>query len=154
MRLVKETFPEVEAAFLRCDVSEESEIRSLLLQTALRYDGVDLFVGNAGVLSVGGIETMTDEQLEFCNKINVMQNVWAARALIPSWQASGKQGGIIITASAAGLLNQAGSLAYAISKRSAVRYVEICYADRSIIYISSSAAVWQSFSPLPTVTRE
>ena len=121
VRLVKETFPNVQVEFIRCDVSVESDIRSLLLQAAIRHGGVDVFFGNAGVISVGGIETMTDEQLEFCNKINVMQNVWAARALIPNWLSAGKQGAIVITASAAGLLNQAGALAYAISKRSAVR---------------------------------
>lgn len=63
-----------------------------------------------------------------------MQHVYAARHLFPLFEARG-QGAMLVTASAAGLLTQVGSLPYAVTKAAAVSIAEwlaISYGGKGI----------------------
>jgi NAD(P)-dependent dehydrogenase (short-subunit alcohol dehydrogenase family) len=68
--------------------------------------------------------------------VNVMQIVFAARHLFPAWIERGHAGHFAVTASAAGLLTQVGSLPYSVTKHAAVSVAEwlrIAYRDRGIV---------------------
>ncbi|KAL7456979.1 hypothetical protein ACHAWC_008437 [Mediolabrus comicus] len=88
------------------------------------------FFSNAGILTLGGVaaDDVSNEQWELIWNINVMSHVFAARYLFPLWKQrrSNKDdqsniGGVfVITASAAGLLMQLGSLPYHVTKHAAV----------------------------------
>jgi hypothetical protein len=62
-------------------------------------------IGKYSLLSAHGIPP----------QINVMQHVWLARVLVPRFKERGS-GRFVITASAAGLLTQVGSLPYSVTK--------------------------------------
>ena len=115
---------------VRCDASSASA-----LQAAIRNAGepIDLFCANAGIAREGDC-TLADDQWDFSWRINVMQLVWAARELVPSMASRGG-GGIIVTASSAGVLSALGSASYAATKHAAVALAEwlaISHADGGI----------------------
>ena len=105
-----------------CDVSREAEIAALVQSTLLQHGRVDLFVSNAGIVASGGAEASDAEWLRSWN-VNFMSHVWAARHLLPSMLAR-KEGYLLSTASAAGLLTSIGSAPYAATKHAAVAFAE------------------------------
>ena len=104
------------------DVRDEAAIVSLVEQTEATHGPIDLFVSNAGYVTVAGLED-SNERIQHMWEVHVMAHVYAARAVLPSMIARG-EGYLLNTASAAGLLTQIGSLAYSITKSAAVSLAE------------------------------
>lgn len=104
------------------DVSDESAIQQLVRETEEREGGLDLFVSNAGYVTIGGLEAPVAD-LERMFDVHVLAHLYAARAAIPGMVARGG-GALVNTASAAGLLSQFGSLHYAVTKHAAVALAE------------------------------
>ncbi|MCE8511542.1 SDR family oxidoreductase [Ruegeria pomeroyi] len=118
---------------LRCDVSREADIAALIEHVETQIGPIDLFCSNAGILTIGGIET-PDADWQRIWDINVMSQVWAARHVVPRMIARG--GGYLLnTASAAGLLNQVGAAPYGVTKHASVGLAEwlaMTYGDDGI----------------------
>jgi NAD(P)-dependent dehydrogenase (short-subunit alcohol dehydrogenase family) len=94
---------------------------------------VDLFVANAGVFRGFGLDAAEDEWALGWD-VNVMGQVRAARALVPTWLEN-DGGCFVTTASAAGLLTQLGSPTYSVTKHAAVGFAEwlaATYGDRGV----------------------
>jgi len=123
--------------FVRCDVSDEAQIKSLIAQTEERFGPIDLFCSNAGIFFTddGGLAAgASNEQWSKIWSVNVMAHVYAARALLPAMIARGS-GYFLNTASAAGLLSQIGSATYSVTKHAAVAFAEslaITHGDQGI----------------------
>ncbi|MFY2826617.1 SDR family oxidoreductase [Ruegeria sp. MALMAid1280] len=107
---------------LVCDVSKEADTQTLIETVENTIGPIDLFCANAGILTLGGPE-VSDEDWNRIWKINVMSHVWTARHLVPRMINRGS-GYIMITASAAGLLNQPGAAPYGVTKHAAVGFAE------------------------------
>jgi len=124
---------EIDGLAQRCDVSKETEIRSLVNAAEARFGPIDLFCSNAGVIVPGGEDT-SDAGWDASLGVNVMSHVYAARVLVPPMLERG--GGYLLqTASAAGLLTQIGSAAYSVTKHAALAFAEwlaITYGDRGL----------------------
>ncbi len=124
----------VGAVAVRVDVSREAEIRALVAGAEERNGPIDLFCSNAGVPGPGGGPEAPDTEWQRTWEVNVMAHVWAARALLPGMLAR-REGYLLSTASAAGLLTQASALAYTATKHAAVAVAEwlaITYGDAGI----------------------
>lgn len=106
----------------RCDVESESDTRILIENVEAEIGPIDLFCANAGILTLGGLDVPNDEWYRIWN-INVMSHVWAARHLVPRMVSRGG-GYFLMTASAAGLLNQPGAAPYGVTKHAAVGFAE------------------------------
>ena len=104
------------------DVADEAAIRSLVAATERDHGRVDLFMSNAGYVTVGGLE-VSNEEIQKMWDVHVMAHVYAARAVLPAMIERG-EGYLLSTASAAGLLTQIGSLAYSLTKHAAVALAE------------------------------
>jgi NAD(P)-dependent dehydrogenase (short-subunit alcohol dehydrogenase family) len=104
------------------DVSDEKAIRALVADTERQHGRVDLFVSNAGYVTLGGLEAPT-EDLQRMWEVHVLAHLYAARAVLPGMIERGG-GYLLSTASAAGLLSQFGSLHYAVTKHAAVALAE------------------------------
>lgn len=122
----KQVAAAVGGMFVRCDVSDEGQIKQLIAQTEHALGPIDLFCGNAGIsipdadgLAAGASNADWTRIWE----INVMSHVYAARALVPAMVARGS-GYFLITASAAGLLSQIGSAPYSVTKHAAIGFAE------------------------------
>ena len=107
---------------MKADCCVEMDIRNIINRVEFEYGPIDAFFANAGILSTGGIHVSNDEW-ERIWKINLMQSVYVCRHLIPRFEQR-RNGLLVITASAAGLLNMPGALPYAVTKHAAVAFAE------------------------------
>ncbi len=104
------------------DVADEGAVRGLVAATQSNIGPIDLFMSNAGFVTMGGLE-VPNKEINDQWEVHVMSHVYAARAVLPSMIERG-EGYIMSTASAAGLLTQIGSLAYSLTKHAAVALAE------------------------------
>jgi NAD(P)-dependent dehydrogenase (short-subunit alcohol dehydrogenase family) len=115
------------------NVASESDVQ-LLVDTVLKKHGqIDLFCSNAGI-GVEGDCDVPDREWQRIWDINVMAHIYAARAVLPGMLAR-KEGYLLQTVSAAGLLTQIGSAPYAVTKHAALALAEwlsITYGDQGI----------------------
>jgi NAD(P)-dependent dehydrogenase (short-subunit alcohol dehydrogenase family) len=107
---------------LRADVSVESDIVNLVKRAEAEFGPVDLICSNAGLIDEGGADA-PDQKWNRSWAVNVMAHVYAARAVLPSMTAR-KQGYILSTCSAAGLLTSPGAAPYAVTKHAAIAFAE------------------------------
>jgi len=124
---------EVDGLAVRCDVSDETQIRALVAAAEARFGPIDLFCSNAGIIVPGGPDT-SDAGWSSSINVNVMAHIYAARVLVPAMLERG--GGYLLqTVSAAGLLTQIGSAAYSVTKHAALAFAEwlaITYGDAGL----------------------
>ncbi len=121
---------------LVCDVSDKRALTAALSDVAARLGPVDIYVSNAGVLSVNTAETEIGDDADWarCWSVNVLAHVHAAHALLPGMARRGA-GHFVTVASAAGLLNQIGDAPYSATKHAAVSFTEslaIAYGPRGV----------------------
>jgi len=118
---------EVGGLGLRCDVAREDDIKQLVAQTEAKAGPIDLFCSNAGIAvtdpDFGNAASAPDAIWEKNWRIHVMAHVYAARAVLPGMIAR-KQGYLLNTVSAAGLLSQIGSGTYSATKHAAIGFAE------------------------------
>lgn len=104
------------------DVSDENAFQEVLNQIIDKNKSIDLFCSNAGIQQFGTLETSTDDWQKNWD-VNVMSHIHASKVLIPQMQKQ-RSGYILLTVSAAGLLNMPGALAYATTKHAAMGLAE------------------------------
>jgi NAD(P)-dependent dehydrogenase (short-subunit alcohol dehydrogenase family) len=124
---------EVKGIAVRTNVGIESEVRDLVERALGEFGRIDLFCSNAGIAVEGGEEVANSEWLRIWD-VNLMSHVYAARAVLPGMLAR-REGYLLQTASAAGLLSQVGSAPYSVTKHAAVAFAEwlsITYGDAGI----------------------
>ncbi len=130
---VRDVAQKVNGSAVLCDVRKEEDIVRLVKFAEEKYGSVDLFCSNAGIIVLGGYEASNADWQRIW-EVNVLAHVFAARAVIPGMITRGG-GAFLITASAAGLLSQIGSLPYSVTKHAAVGLAEslsITYGDQGI----------------------
>jgi NAD(P)-dependent dehydrogenase (short-subunit alcohol dehydrogenase family) len=126
---------EIDGTPFAVDAADPASIEALVASAAEANGPIDLFWSNAGIPGpMGGPVEATDHEWQVCWEINLMSQVWAARALLPQMLARG-EGYLVSTASAAGLTTQVSAAAYSVTKHAAVALAEwlaITYRERGI----------------------
>ena len=128
-----QTAAELGCVSMTADVAKESDVIRIIEDTENNIGPIDLFCSNAGV-AAGADEQSANAEWQFSWDVNVMAHVYAARHLVPPMIQRGG-GYFLITASAAGLLNQIGGAAYGTTKHAAVGFSEwlaLTYAHQGI----------------------
>lgn len=124
---------EVGGLGLRCDVSQEAQVRALVDAATARYGQVDVFCSNAGIISRADQDAPAATWQRHWD-VNVMAHVHAANAVLPQMLARG-QGWLLQTVSAAGLLSQVNAAPYSVTKHAALGFGEwlsIAHGDAGI----------------------
>lgn len=110
----------VEAAGLRCDVTDEADIDAAVAETLHRFGRVDILVNSAGINIRGPIEGLTRQDLERCLAVNATGTWLACRAVATPMKAAG-YGRIVNIASALGLVGAPNRSVYAAAKGAVVQ---------------------------------
>jgi NAD(P)-dependent dehydrogenase (short-subunit alcohol dehydrogenase family) len=124
---------EIGGMAIRCDVSSETDVAQLIEKVHIAKGRIDIFCSNAGIGVGGGPETANSEWQRIW-EVNVMAHVYAARHALPAMLAR-KEGYILGTVSAAGLLNHMFAAPYGVTKAAALSFFEwlsMAHADDGI----------------------
>jgi NAD(P)-dependent dehydrogenase (short-subunit alcohol dehydrogenase family) len=116
-----------------CDVSREADIARLVEHVESVHGRIDIFSSNAGIAIDGGPE-VADRDWQRIWEINVMAHVFVARHVLPG-MLSRREGYILGTVSAAGLLNHFLAAPYGVTKAAALSLFEwlaIVHGDEGI----------------------
>ena len=115
-------FEDKNFSFLQCNVECENSINNLFEFVLKKYNRIDYFFSNAGILSLGD-ENSSNFDWEKNWKLHLMSHVFVSRKLLPIFKKQ-KFGYFLITASAAGLLTHIDSITYSVTKHSAIAFAE------------------------------
>jgi NAD(P)-dependent dehydrogenase (short-subunit alcohol dehydrogenase family) len=124
---------EIGGMAIRCDVSVEADVAQLVEKVHIAKGRIDLFCSNAGIAVGGGPEAENADWQRIWD-VNVMAHVYVARHALPSMLAR-KEGYILGTVSAAGLLNHMFAAPYGVTKAAALSFFEwlsIAHGDEGI----------------------
>ena len=120
------------ATALKLNVADQAAINQLVIDEEAQ-GGIDIFVSNAGYAKGGGLSLEASDWQQMMD-VHMWSHLYAAQAVIPKMIERG-HGYILNTSSAAGLLTQIDSGAYAVSKHASVAFAEwlaINYQERGI----------------------
>jgi NAD(P)-dependent dehydrogenase (short-subunit alcohol dehydrogenase family) len=124
---------EIGGTSVQCDVSREVDVKRLINEVEASHGRIDVFCSNAGV-AVGGGPDAADSDWQRIWEVNVMAHVFVARHALPGMLAR-KDGYIVGTVSAAGLLNHLFAAPYGVTKAAALSFFEwlaIAHGDEGI----------------------
>ncbi len=110
-----------EAKYLKCDVSNVEEVRSLVGDTIDNFGGVDIVVNNAGIGALGGILDVTDEGWDKVISVNLSGVMYGMREAANEMKERGVKGSIINISSILGGVGFKGAIAYSASKGGVVQ---------------------------------
>lgn len=100
---------------LRMDITDPASVQGAVAQVLAREGRIDLLVNNAGMHTVGVLETMPLEEVERCWKTNCLGALLVSRAVVPQMKILG-EGCIINVSSVGGALGLPFQGAYSSSK--------------------------------------
>ena len=112
------------------DVSDKSACEALITETVARLGRIDVLVNNAGMSAHANFETVTDEDLEWYQRlmvINLWSVIWLTHAALPHLLAS--KGQVVGVSSLAGLIGVPGRTAYSTTKFAMNGFLEALRAE-------------------------
>ena len=124
---------EIGGKAIRCDMSREEEVADMVNAVHTASGRIDIFCSNAGIAVGGGPEARTSDWQRIW-EVNVMAHVFVARHVLPR-MLDRKQGYLLGTVSAAGLLNHVFAAPYGVTKAAALSFFEwlsIAHGDEGI----------------------
>jgi NAD(P)-dependent dehydrogenase (short-subunit alcohol dehydrogenase family) len=107
------------AIALRCDVTDDEQVRATVAATIERYDRIDILVNAAGVIANDDAADIADAVWSRQHEINLAGTMRTMRAVLPHMLARGA-GSVVNIASVAAFNAGAGSASYAASKAGVV----------------------------------
>ena len=113
---------EIGAMAVACDVTDESSVKSLVAEAVNAYGRIDIFCSNAGIAVGGGPEGAIEDWNRIW-AVNVLSHVLIARHVLPG-MLERRDGYLIGTVSAAGLLNHVFAAPYGTTKAAALSFFE------------------------------
>jgi len=113
---------EIKGTAVACDVADESSVRAMVAKAESAYGRIDIVCSNAGI-AVGGGPEAANEDWQLIWDVNVMSHVFIARHVLPGMLAR-REGYLVGTISAAGLLNHVFAAPYGATKAAALSFFE------------------------------
>lgn len=113
---------EIKGTAVACDVSSEQSVSALVAKAESAHGRIDIFCSNAGI-AIGGGPEAADRDWQRIWDVNVMSHVLIARHVLPGMLAR-REGYLVGTISAAGLLNHVFAAPYGATKAAALSFFE------------------------------
>jgi NADP-dependent 3-hydroxy acid dehydrogenase YdfG len=98
----------------KADLEKDPDIRGLVTDLNRRFDGMDILVHSAGVISLGDIGTASVDDFDLQYRVNVRAAYILTQALLPLLRA--RQGQVVFIISSSGIRAKAGAAGYSASK--------------------------------------
>ena len=108
---------------LRCDVTERDQVDRFVAAVLERYGRIDLLVNCAGIIEIGPVECMTDEEYDAAIRTHFHGPRYFCEAVLPGMRER-RRGRIVNIASIGGRVNLPHGLPYSASKFALVGYSE------------------------------
>jgi NAD(P)-dependent dehydrogenase (short-subunit alcohol dehydrogenase family) len=124
---------EIGGKAIQCDMSREEEVAHMVTEVHTANGRIDIFCSNAGIAVGGGPEASTSDWQRIW-EVNMMAHVFVARHVLPR-MLDRKEGYLLGTVSAAGLLNHVFAAPYGVTKAAALSFFEwlsIAHGDEGI----------------------
>ncbi len=117
------------AMFVKCDVSQSTEVDALVASAVAKFGGLDIMVNNAGVGSLGGVLETTDADWQKVIGINLSGVFYGARAAAKIMKERGTKGAIINMSSILGQVGFPGAFSYCVAKGGVVQLTHAAALD-------------------------
>jgi NAD(P)-dependent dehydrogenase (short-subunit alcohol dehydrogenase family) len=104
-----------DAIFVKCDVSNENQVKDMIQTTLAHYGRIDVLVNNAGIGVYKSVLDATSEDWDRCLDVNLKGQFLCCKYAIPHMQAIGK-GAIVNISSVHSFATVNGVAPYAASK--------------------------------------
>ena len=108
---IQEDFPDVEVVRFIMDLGQECEAQRTIEEISTTFDGLDIFVNNAGIRTYDAILDAPWEKWDAVIRVNLPTFVSMCRTALPALTRSGR-GSIINVSSIHGVYGHTGSAAY------------------------------------------
>jgi NAD(P)-dependent dehydrogenase (short-subunit alcohol dehydrogenase family) len=116
---------------VRTDVTKLDDLHALAARAFTHFGGVHLLCNNAGVITIGGLETMTHRDWEWMLGVNLWGVINGLEAFLPRMIAQKQGGHIVNTASMSGLVPMQAMGIYVTTKYAVVGLSETLQRDLS-----------------------
>jgi len=123
MLLLAEEFPEAQFIFIAGDLALPGTAKASITRLLEQWDRVDILINNAGVVSAGPLEEISDEDIVAMQNINVTGLILLTKHALPLLKES-QEAAIINVSSGLGLIGMAFYVPYAATKAAVKQFSE------------------------------
>ncbi|MHC4840947.1 MAG: SDR family NAD(P)-dependent oxidoreductase [Planctomycetota bacterium] len=121
--------------FIECDISDPSDIDSMVKSAVEKLGGLDIVVNNAGIVEGGTLETTPEKIWDRVMSINLRGPYLLTKAAMPHLKESGRGSNVLNIGSNVGNQGVEDLMVYSISKAGLEMFTRTCaldYADDGI----------------------
>ncbi len=111
---------------VRCDVTDDADVATLVERTLAELGRCDVLVNNAGIPGGGPFRQLGVEQIDRVVEVNLLSVLHVTKAFLPSMLGRGR-GHVVNVASLAGRFATPGSSVYGATKHAVVAFGESLY---------------------------
>jgi hypothetical protein len=131
------------AIFVKCDVSDEEQVKAMIRAAVAKYGRINVLVNNAGIGMYKTVLDTTSEEWDRCLAVNLKGVFLCSKYAIPHIKAAGG-GAIVNIASVHSYQNVGGTAPYAASKAGVVALTRVMAIDhgRDRIRVNAVCPGW------------
>jgi NAD(P)-dependent dehydrogenase (short-subunit alcohol dehydrogenase family) len=107
---------ELQASFIRCDVSDKTQIDAAVAHTLTLHQRIDVLVNNAGIFRASPFLDVSEEDFDAVMRVNIRGAFFMAQAAAKAMVQSNTKGSIINMSSVNGVLAIPSIASYNVSK--------------------------------------
>jgi NAD(P)-dependent dehydrogenase (short-subunit alcohol dehydrogenase family) len=130
---------EDKAIYVKCDVSNKSEVAELVKIALEKFGSLDVMVNNAGIGTMGGILDVTDDAWDKTIKINLFGVFYGSQLAAQAMKDKGVKGSIINLSSILGTVGMPGTISYCTAKGGVVQLTHAAALDLAPLGIRINA---------------
>jgi short-subunit dehydrogenase len=123
MQTLKRTFPDADFIFLVANLANPKGLKTVVDHLAGQWNKIDILINNAGVVSAGALESISDDDIIHMQQINVSSLIILTKYALPLLRQS-DDAAIINVSSGLGIIGMAFYTPYAATKAAVRQFSE------------------------------